>query len=134
MKRLNSISYSEWAFNLSMLLLRVGAGALVLPHGFQKLVNFATLKTKFISFLGLGSTFSLSLAIFAEFFCAIFLIIGLFTRFMVIPLIIVMLTVVFHVSGGDMFGKGEKGALFLIAFMVILLCGPGKASVDAMIK
>ena len=134
MKKLNSIAYSDRAFNLTMFLLRVGAGILVIPHGYQKLVNFAELKTKFISFMGIGQVTSLSLAIFAEFFCAIFLIIGLFTRLTVIPLIIVMLTVVFKVNGGDIFGGGEKGALFLLAFLAILFCGPGKASVDAMIR
>lgn len=46
MKKLVSISYSEWAFNLSMLILRVGAGALIIPHGYNKLVHFAELRTK----------------------------------------------------------------------------------------
>lgn len=134
MKKLVSISYSEWAFNLSMLILRVGAGALIIPHGYNKLVHFAELRTKFMNFLGLGSSLSLSLIIFAEFFCAMFLIIGLFSRAVVIPLVIGMAVALFKASGGDVFGNGEKPALFLICFLVILLCGPGKASVDAMIK
>lgn len=134
MKKLVSITYSEWAFNLAMFILRVGTGALAIPHGYDKLIHFAQYKSKFMSFMGLGPSLSLSLVIFAECFCTIFLVIGLFTRAVVIPLIIAMLVAVFKAHGGDIFASGEKAALFLVAYSVILLCGPGKASVDAMIK
>jgi putative oxidoreductase len=134
MKKLVSITYSEWAFNLTMFLVRVGAGALLIPHGYDKLIHFVQYRSKFVNFLGMGSSVSLSLVIFAECFCTIFLIIGLFTRAVVIPLIIVMLVALFKAHGGDLFYTGEKAALFLLAFSTVLLCGPGKASVDAMIK
>ncbi len=134
MKKLVSISYSEWAFNLSMFLLRAGAGALLIPHGYDKLIHFAQVSPQFMNFMGLGSSFSLSLVIFAECFCTIFLIIGLFTRVVAVPLIIVMLVALFKAHGGDLFHTGEKAALYLLAFTAVLLCGPGKASVDAMIK
>jgi putative oxidoreductase len=83
-----------------------------------------------MNFMGLGNTISLGLAVFAEFFCAMFLIMGLFTRLTVIPLIITMCVVVFMASNGEIFGDGEHGSLYLVGFLVILLCGPGKASVD----
>jgi len=87
MKRILSINYSNTAFNVAMLLLRAGSAILIIPHGYNKLVHFSEYIPKFINFLGLGSNISLSLVIFAEFFCAIFLIIGLFTRLVAIPLI-----------------------------------------------
>jgi putative oxidoreductase len=134
MKKLLSISYSNWAFNIAMLLLRLGAGALIIPYGYSKLVHFAEKKDSFMNFLGLGSTLSLVLVIFAEFFCGMFVILGLFTRLTVIPLVIAMSVIVFKVNKGNIFGDKAEAALFLVCFLVILLCGPGKASADGLIN
>ena len=109
MKKLLSISCSDWAFNIGMLLLRIGAGALIMPRGYSKIVHFAEKKNSFMNFLGIGSTLSLSLVVFAEFFCGMFIILGLFTRLAAIPLVIAMCVVVFKVSNGDIFGKGKEG-------------------------
>lgn len=132
MKKLLSTGYTDWAFNIAMLVLRVGLGLMMLPHGYDKLVHFSTMKNKFINFLGMGSTVSLSLSLFAELFCAVFVIIGLFTRFTVLPLIIGMSVALFKAHNAAIFGDGEKAALYLAGFIVILLVGPGKASVDGL--
>lgn len=134
MKKLLSISYSQGAFNIAMLLLRVSFGVFMIPHGYDKLVKFAQMKNGFINFLGMGSGVSLALDIFAEFFCSIFLIFGLFTRLAVIPLIIAMFVVVAIAHNYQIFGDGEHGAMFLAGYLVILLLGPGKISVDGMIN
>jgi len=128
------VSYSSSAFNIAMLILRVGAGVLLISHGYDKLVHFSEYSAKFMNFMGLGPNISLSLTIFAEFFCAMFLVIGLFSRLVVIPLIINMVVVVFIAHKGDVFAEGEKGALYLCCFLTILLCGPGKISVDGMVR
>jgi putative oxidoreductase len=130
MKRLLSTKYTPLAFNAAMLILRLGMGLLMIPHGYDKLIHFSTYKKDFMNFLGLGGGISLGLVVFSEFFCSIFIMIGLFTRLMVIPLIIEMFVVVFKAHHGEIFGEGEHGMLFIFGFMVILLCGPGKASVD----
>ncbi len=134
MKKLLSISCSDWAFNIGMLLLRIGAGALIMPRGYSKLVHFAEKKNSFMNFLGIGSTLSLSLVIFAEFFCGMFIILGLFTRLAAIPLIISLSVALFKANNGDVFGNGADAALFLACFITLLLCGPGKASVDGLIN
>jgi putative oxidoreductase len=134
MKRLTSINYSNGAFNVAMFLLRVTAAALVIPHGYDKLVHFAEKKATFLNFMGIGSTLSLALVIFAEFFCSILLIIGVFSRLVVIPLIIGMSVALFQAHNFDVFNTGEKAALYLACFITILLCGPGKISVDGMMK
>lgn len=134
MKRILSVNYSNTAFNIAMLSLRAGSAILIMPHGYNKLVHFSEYIPKFINFLGLGSNISLSLVIFAEFFCAIFLIIGLFTRLVVIPLIIAMSVALFKAHNGEIFGDGEHAALYGCCFITILLCGPGKISVDGMLK
>ncbi|MCO5241989.1 MAG: DoxX family protein [Chitinophagaceae bacterium] len=132
MRKLLSTNYTDWAFNIALLVLRAGMGLMMLSHGYDKLIHFSTMKNKFMNFLGMGSTLSLSLSLFAEFFCAIFVIIGLFTRFTVLPLVIGMSVALFKAHNAAIFGDGEKAALYLAGFFVILLVGPGKASVDAM--
>ncbi len=132
MKKLLSTGYTDWAFNIAMLVLRAGLGLMMLPHGYDKLVHFAQKKNTFMNFLGMGSTFSLSLSLFAEFFCAMFVLIGLFTRFTVLPLIIGMAVALFNAHDAAIFGSGEKAALYLAGFIAIFLLGPGKASVDGM--
>jgi putative oxidoreductase len=134
MKRLLSIDYSALAFNIALLLLRVGFGVLMIPNGYNKLVHFGRMKGTFMNFLGIGSTTSLVLVIFAEFFCAALIVIGLFSRLAAIPLVIAMGVVVSKAHNYDVFGKGEHGLMFLLVFLVILLVGPGKASVDGMIN
>ncbi len=134
MKKFLSTACSDWAFNLGMLLLRLGAGALIIPFGYSKLIHFAEKKNSFMNFLGIGSTLSLSLVIFAEFFCGMFIILGLFTRLTVLPLVIAMAVAVFNVNRGDIFGEGAHAAIFLTCFLAILLCGPGRASADGFIN
>lgn len=133
MKKLISTAYTDLSFNLATFILRVSLGALMITHGYDKLVNFAKYKGDFMNFLGLGPTLSLGLTVFAEFFCSVFLIMGLFTRPVVAILIIAMLVAVFKAHNGDIFGDGEHGSLFLAGYLAILLVGPGKASLDGIL-
>ena len=133
MKKLLSTKYSTGAFNAAMLILRLSAGSLMMHHGYNKLVYFGTMHNSFMNLLGIGSTLSLALVIFAEFFCSLFLMIGLFTRFAAIPLIIEMTVALVKVHNSDVFGKGEVDALYLTCFIVLLFLGPGKVSVDTMV-
>ena len=132
-KKLLSVRYSAASFNTALFLLRVISGLLMMIHGYGKLVNFAASKDTFMNFLGLGSTVSLSLTVFAEFFCSIFIILGLFTRLACIPIIIAMCVALFSAHNGDFSGKGEMATLFIACFLTILLVGPGRASIDGMI-
>ena len=130
MKKLLSTQYHAISFNIAMLTLRLFAGILMMSHGYDKLIHFSEKKAVFHNFLGLGTTNSLLLVIFAEFFCALFVMIGLFTRLVAVPLIIVMTVAVFEIHQMDFFQTGEKASLFLSIFITLLLCGPGKASID----
>ncbi|MES2429329.1 MAG: DoxX family protein [Bacteroidota bacterium] len=132
MKKLLSTKYSAGAFSAAMLILRLGFGILLMTHGYDKLVHFNTMSANFTSFLGLSSGISLTLSIFAEFFCALFVTIGLFTRLATIPIIINMSVALYKVHHLDFSVTGEKATLFLIGFIVLLLVGPGRVSVDSM--
>src|SRR3954468_7104859 len=97
MKKILSTNYSAAAFNFSMLLLRVSTGLwIMIKHGLDKLQNFSTIEPHFYNFLGIGSNLSLALAIFAELFCGMLVVLGLFTRLAVIPIIIMLLVAAFN--------------------------------------
>ena len=132
MKKLFSTSYTAGAFNAGMLVLRLGMGGLMMKHGYDKLVHFSQYKPQFMNFLGLGQGTSLALVIFAEFFCALFILLGLFTRLATIPVIIVMCMALFKAHNWGFLGEGEMATLFLCGYLTLLFVGPGKISVDGM--
>jgi putative oxidoreductase len=132
---------NKWAFSsspyltdLALALLRIGTGTMMLTHGWAKISNFSTNLGRFSDPIGLGPATSLQLAVFAEFFCAIFLILGFMTRISLLPLIITMVVAVFVIHGDDPFNVREKALLFLVVFITLFLLGPGKYSVDSQIK
>ncbi len=133
MRKLLSTNYSAGAFTTAMLFLRITAGGLMLAHGYDKMIHFNETAAHMINFMGIGSKASTALVIFAEFFCSMLLILGLFTRLACIPLIICMSVALFIANKGDFFGQGQVAALFLICFIVLLFLGAGKVSVDSMI-
>ncbi len=124
------LSKQPYSIDLAILILRVCIGAFMLTHGWPKLANFSARLEKFRDPIGLGSEVSLTLIVFAEFFCSIFVILGLYTRIALIPLIIGMSVIAFIVHGNDPFGDKEKALLFLSTFVVLFLTGPGKISFD----
>jgi len=128
-----STAYTDFSFNLATFAIRLALGILMIPHGYDKLVHFTQYKKDFMNFLGIGSTLSLALVIFAEFFCSVFLIMGLFTRVVASILLIEMFVVVLKAHNADIFGDGEHGSLYLAGYLAILLVGPGKASLDGIL-
>lgn len=137
MRKLFSTKTSDSAFSFATLVLRLGLGLLmILNHGYDKLTHFAMYSQKFSDPYHIGVKASLSLTIFAEFFCSAFIVLGLFTRLACIPLLIAMGTaffIVHHLNyhGGQ--GGGELPLLYLIGYIVLLFAGPGKVSLDRFI-
>lgn len=134
MKKLTSTKYSPGAFNLGMLVLRLGMGGLLLPAGYDKLVKFAEYKEKFINFLGMGPSVSLGLLVFAELFCSALVILGLFTRFAAVPPVVAMIVAVSEGHNWRIFEDGTHAALNAVGFFVILLLGPGRISIDGAVS
>jgi putative oxidoreductase len=133
MKKLLSIKYSAGAFNTALLILRLVAGIWMLQHGYEKLTQFDKTAEGMINFLGIGQKASTVLVIFSEFFCSCFLILGLFTRFATIPLIITMVVAMWKMHHNDYLGESDI-SLFIACYLAILLLGPGKISIDGMIS
>ncbi|CAL1517109.1 DoxX family protein [Chitinophaga sp. MM2321] len=134
MRKLFSTGYTNGAVNFSMLVLRLVSGGLLMLHGWPKLVNFAAKMNSFPDPLGVGHKISLGMVVFAEFFCSIFIMLGLMTRLATIPVMICMCVVIFSIHGQDTaalnFGKIELPMLFLTSFIVLFFTGPGRFSID----
>src|SRR5690606_19055245 len=133
MKRL-LFSTRIYAIDAALLLLRVASSLMMVTHGWPKIANFSDYLNRFADPLGLGPALSLQATIFAEFFCAILIALGLLTRVALIPLIITMAVVTFIVHAGDAFGDKELSLLYLVNFLVLFITGPGKYSLDKKIN
>jgi putative oxidoreductase len=117
--------------NLGLAILRIGGAGLLLTHGIPKLQRlFAEGPIEFSDPIGIGAIPSLFLVVFAEFLCAILVLIGFKTRWASIPILINMLVAALIQHAGDPFGSKEKSLLFLVIFVTILFLGPGAYSVD----
>lgn len=114
------------------LILRILFGGLLLfNHGISKLVTLQQDEIQFASFLGMSPEASLWLSAFAEFLCAALVMVGLFTRVAIVPLVINMLSAVFIAHIGKPFPEAEMALLYTGAFLTIFFLGPGKYSADA---
>ena len=129
--KLSTTKISPKLLSVGLLLFRLCLGGLMIAnHGWIKIVNFEVLKTQFLNFLGLGSQISLILAITAEILCSILLIFGIYTRVVLIPLIITMLVAI-GTHEWQIFGEAEMGFLYLLGFVFLFIVGPGDNSIDA---
>jgi len=117
--------------DIGLLIARVSAGSMMLfAHGWGKLANYSERVSSWADPIGLGSEVSLTLAVFAEVFCSLAVIIGLGTRVAAIPLLTTMLVAALVVHTNDPFAKQELPLLFATIFVLLILAGPGRISVD----
>ena len=117
--------------SLSILILRVSFALLMIPHGYEKLRSFMSGNHDFPDPLHVSPIMSQGLTVFAEFFCSILLILGLFTRPALIILIGCMVVIAFVLQWNDPLGDKEHAILYLIGYITIFLTGAGKYSLDA---
>lgn len=124
------LSHHGEHYALILLLLRILFAALFMVHGIGKWSHFDELQYAYPDPLGVGSRFSLMLTIFAEVFCAGFVLLGLLTRPMLVPMIFAMVVALFVVHHGQPFAAKELSFIFLFFFVLLFITGPGRYSVD----
>jgi len=116
--------------DFSVFFLRVLSSLFMLTHGYEKFMKIISGDWSFADPIGLGEPNSLFLAVLAEFFCSILVIIGLFTRPALFILGTTMTIIAFIVHKSDPIGDKEHALLFLIIYIAIFITGPGKFSLD----
>ena len=125
-------SFRGKGVSLLILILRVFFGLLFFTHGIDKMLNFNSLVDSYPDILGFGSYMTLMVTIFCEFCCSLFLITGRLVRVMTIPMIIAMGVAFFDVHDA-MMPEGELALIYFITFIILLLVGPGRFSLDYLI-
>ncbi|MBT8230233.1 MAG: DoxX family protein [Saprospiraceae bacterium] len=124
-------------YHLASLILRIGFGlSMITGHGWGK---FQTLisgeEIHFPSVLGMPPFIGLLLAVIAEFFACIVIIIGYKTKIASVFMIVTMFVAAFIIHWDDPWfsrsgGSKEMAVLYLIGFVAIYILGSGKYSLD----
>lgn len=121
--------------DIILLIVRVFIGFAMLSHGFPKLQTLLEGgKIEFFDFLGLGPQITLILTVFSEFVCSILLILGLFMRVALGFLVFTMIIAGFVVLNAEPFAKQELSFIYLSVYLLLIVFGAGKFSVDYMIE
>ena len=135
MKKILSVNQASTSVDIALLIARIGIGSLMLTHGLPKMATlFSGEPVQFLPLLGMSPALSLGLAVFAEVFCSVLLLTGLATRLAVIPLIITMLVALLFVHSADPIGKQEPALHYLLVYLILLLAGSGKYSLDYLLQ
>ena len=136
MKRLFSYAPLTRFTDIWLLLFRVLVAAFMLfAHGlpkWQRLTSGAEIQ--FADPFGVGPGASLGMALGAEIGCSLLLLLGLFSRWATIPLMITMLVAAFYANAGQPFQKMELALVYLLLYITLFVSGPGAYSLDRVIS
>lgn len=128
------LSYQSLHTDLAALFLRIIVGGLFFAHhGYQKITSYDKILPMFGDIIGIGSKLSFNLVIFAEFFCAFFVLVGFLTRLTIIPILIAMAVAFFIAHGKDPFDVKTLPLVYLFLSIVIFILGSGRFSVDRLL-
>jgi putative oxidoreductase len=129
--------------NMARLFMRLFTGVMFMQFGIRQISHFSDLAPTFHSVMGLGGETSLLLMILIEIICSTLIILGLFTRFALIPTIISMVIAEFVLIQDLMMQQTVSfyawqaiflPIMFLGIFLFMMLAGPGKISLDYIIS
>ena len=135
MKRILHTGEHNATIDLAILVTRISIAALMLVHGLPKMgMLFSGDAILFPSIFGLSPALSLGLAVFAEVICSVFVLTGFGTRLAVVPLISTMLIAILVVHANDPFSNKELAVHYLVSYVILLITGSGKYSLDYLIQ
>lgn len=131
---LTQLQRIEW---LGPLVMRVGFGYFWLETGIAKVHNLAGFTQRFVGWGIPYPAFSATLSAWTELLGGLLIMLGLFTRLVCIPMLInmavaVVLVVSAHLTGLDDYVEADE-IVYSLIFFWLLISGPGKASVDALV-
>lgn len=135
MKRIINVNKASGTIDIALLIARSGIAVLMLTHGIPKMMMLLSgAPIQFPGLLGMSPELSLSLAVFAEVVCSILLLAGFATRLAVVPLITTMLVAALFIHAADPFAKQEPSLQYLLVYVILLLAGSGKYSIDYLLQ
>jgi putative oxidoreductase len=145
MRKTALLSVNPINSDLGLLLIRLIIGFLMAFVGYEKFSHFDEMAASDfwannVNFLGMKGAVPLALTIFAELFCSVFLILGLFTRFSLAVLAFCMGYIFLVIFPGSLLENGENGFKFndafvyFVVYLGLLFTGPGKYSIDSLFK
>lgn len=126
------VDYRSLNTDLAALLLRLIMGGMFVRVGYMKMSAYNDILPMF-DVIGMGAKLSLDLVIFAELFCGFFVLIGLLTRFAVIPIFITMFVAYFVAHKADPFDNKALPLVYLGLCLVVFLLGSGRFSIDGLL-
>ena len=125
------LSSKPFLIDAAVLVLRLFS-AFLMYYGWDKFTNFEEKSSYWHDPFHIGRAASLSLTIFAELICPVFVILGLFTRIALVPVLINMAVAILIGHTGQPFMEREHAFSFFMPFVAIFLIGPGRYSLDAL--
>ncbi len=121
--------------NIALLFFRVIVSLeLIIVHGLKKLGIGVTIPEIVPNPLGLPETVNFIFATAANILFPVCIIFGLFTRLSTLPVLAVTLTGYFIVHGGDSLIERDIPFMYSLSFLLLLLLGPGKYSLDKILS
>ncbi|WP_417357987.1 DoxX family protein [Flavobacterium sp.] len=129
----NLIKVQALNTDLATLLLRLIFGGMFVYYGYMKAANYEAFASMFQDIIGIGAKLSFNLVIFAELVCGFFILIGLLTRFSVIPVFITMIIAFFVAHANDGFDVKAIAFVYMLLCIVIFILGSGRYSADAVL-
>lgn len=132
--RLTNVYPRTADFHICMLVFRILLSLeLIIVHGLKKVGIGVAEAEKVPNPYHLPEIINQFFATGANIICPLLIIIGAFTRFAVIPILIVTVSGYFVVHRTDNLHVRDIPFMYALSFIVVLLLGPGKYSIDYLI-
>ena len=140
-KRLTQFSFVPSSTDLALLALRLIAfTSLFVKHGYEKFAQFGFLSNHIPDPLHIGHGGSFAFAMISDSFCSILLLIGFATRLaglFVLGTLVVAWSLVDHFAyfgNGWIPEHGEGTLIYIAAAIAVIIAGPGRYSLDSLLK
>lgn len=129
--------------NMARLFIRLFTGVMFMQFGIRQIAHYNELAPSFCPVLGMSGETALLVMILIEIICSTLIILGLFTRFAIIPPFISMVIAehvimqYYSAEGVTQLYSMQAGFLpimFMGIFIFMMIAGPGKISLDYIIS
>lgn len=134
-QKITAVYPSAKSFHLGILVFRILLSLeLMIVHGFKKIGIGVAAAEQVPNPLHFPDELNHLLAASANLFFPVFIIVGLFTRLAVLPVLVVTLTGYFLLHWQDALPVKDVPFMYSLSFLLLLVLGPGKYSADYLIN